>query len=63
MSDDEKTYPTWGYHETEEPRIFHLKEGEDLPNGWEDTPAAFEKPAKPKDAGKEHARPGSTTAR
>lgn len=48
---DEKTYPTWGYHESEEPRIFHLKEGEDLPEGWEDTPAAFKKPAKAKEDG------------
>lgn len=60
MSKDEKTFPTWGYHETEPARIFHLKAGEDLPTGWEDTPAAFEKdedgkpkrprgrPAKPK---------------
>ena len=60
MSKDEKTFPTWGYHETEPARIFLLKDGEDLPAGWEDTPAAFEKdedgkpkrprgrPAKPK---------------
>lgn len=42
-SDDKPTVPTWGYHETEEPRVFDLKQGEDLPDGWEDTPAAFEK--------------------
>jgi hypothetical protein len=63
MSNDEKTYPTWGYHETEPPRVFDLKEGEDLPKGWEDSPAAFEKPAKAKDVGKDTARSGSTAAR
>lgn len=42
MAKEEKTIPTWGYHETEQPRIFDLKEGESLPKGWEDSPAAFE---------------------
>lgn len=42
MSD---TIPTWGYHPTEEPRIFDLKPGEKLPEGWADTPAAFAAPA------------------
>lgn len=50
MSKDEKTYPTWGYHQTEPARIFELGEDESLPKGWEDTPAAFaDKPAKAKE--------------
>lgn len=43
MDDSEKIYPTWGYHRSEPARIFDLKEGEELPSGWKDTPAAFEK--------------------
>lgn len=37
-----ETTPTWGYHRTEPARIFELKDGEKLPSGWEDSPAAFE---------------------
>jgi len=39
------TIPTWGYHPKEPARIFHLSEGESLPEGWADTPAAFVKDA------------------
>lgn len=31
------THPTWGYHKTEEPRIFD--DGE-LPQGWYDSPTS-----------------------
>lgn len=44
MSEEQKTTPTYGYHRTKEPQIFDLAEGESLPRGWADTPAAFEKP-------------------
>jgi hypothetical protein len=30
--------PTWGYHRTQEPQIFHLRDGEGLPAGWRDAP-------------------------
>lgn len=47
MSDEVKVTQKWGYHRTEEPKVFDLKEGEKLPAGWEDTPAAFEGEEKP----------------
>ncbi len=34
MSDEKKKIQKWGYHPTEEARIFELSEGEDLPEGW-----------------------------
>jgi hypothetical protein len=37
VADDKKT-PTWGYHAVEPARIFHLKPGEKLPEGWHDAP-------------------------
>ena len=33
------TIPTWGY-KAGDARIFDLKEGESLPDGWADSPAA-----------------------
>lgn len=42
MADELNTSPTWGYHKTKSPKIFDLKDGESLPKGWADTPAAFE---------------------
>lgn len=37
---DENTIPTWGYDECGGvPKLFHLKDGEGLPDGYEDTPA------------------------
>ena len=41
MSDDKKenaTVRTWGYHATEDAKIFELEEGKKLPKGWYDTP-------------------------
>lgn len=38
-----KIHRTWGYHPTQEARIFDLAEGETLPEGWADVPV-------PKDA-------------
>jgi hypothetical protein len=52
---DEKTTPTFGYHKTKAPQIFDLKEGESLPKGWADTPAAFDKPEDEKDEAKSDA--------
>lgn len=43
MADDKKT-PTWGYHPVEPSRIFHLKPGEKLPEGWHDAPVPQEEP-------------------
>ena len=41
---DEKIVPTWGYKGSKA-QIFQLKEGESLPSGWSDSPAATaEKP-------------------
>lgn len=34
-------YRTWGFHPVEGNKIFELAEGEGLPKGWFDTPAAF----------------------
>lgn len=31
-------FDTWGYHPIEEAKIFLLKEGESLPDGWYDCP-------------------------
>lgn len=44
---DEETVATYGYKSGEEPRIFQLKKGENLPPGWHDTPQP-DKPAKVK---------------
>jgi hypothetical protein len=41
VADDKKT-PTWGYHPVEPAKIFHLKAGEKLPEGWHDAPVAQE---------------------
>ena len=43
MAEAKKTVPTWGYHKTEDPQIFDLKEGEKLPEGWHDTPDKISK--------------------
>jgi hypothetical protein len=32
------TVPTWGYNAKGESRIFDLKEGDELPSGWEPAP-------------------------
>lgn len=37
----EQVFRTWGFHPMEKAKIFDLKEGESLPEGWFDTPAAF----------------------
>lgn len=37
--------PTWGYHPVEPAKIFHLKPGEKLPEGWHDAPVAQERVA------------------
>jgi septal ring factor EnvC (AmiA/AmiB activator) len=50
VADETKKVPTWGYHAVEPARIFHLKPGEKLPEGWADTPAAFAN-AQAQDAG------------
>lgn len=34
------TYPTYGYSPSGEARVFELDEGEGLPDGWFDSPAA-----------------------
>jgi hypothetical protein len=44
VADDKKT-PTWGYHPVEPARIFQLKVGEKLPEGWHDAPVAQEQRA------------------
>ena len=36
MSEEKKTIRKWGYHPTEDARIFELSEGADLPEGWAD---------------------------
>ena len=41
MSD---TVPTYGYHLSEKPRVFNLKAGESLPEGWHDSPARVTAP-------------------
>lgn len=52
MTKEIKLMPTYGFDaETGEPRLFELKEGEDLPDGYVDNPAKSkaanpEKPAK-----------------
>ena len=38
MSGSEKTIPVWGYSKKDS-KIFHLKEGEELPKGYYDSPA------------------------
>lgn len=38
----DKLRPTWGYKATGEAQIFVLGEGEDLPQGWSDSPASAE---------------------
>jgi hypothetical protein len=42
MSEEKKTIQKWGYHPTEEARIFELSEGEDLPEGWAARPVPLE---------------------
>lgn len=37
-----KTHQTWGYHPTQEARIFELAEGETLPEGWADVPVPMD---------------------
>ena len=43
MTDEVKTTPTWGYRKGEDgglvQKVFDLKEGTKLPQGWVDTPA------------------------
>lgn len=34
----------WGYRADGAAEIFDLKDGEALPSGWKDTPAAFDEP-------------------
>lgn len=53
MSDPKPIIPSWGYHATEEPRIFELIAGEKLPDGWHNSPdratwKAVEPPKAPK---------------
>ncbi len=40
-----KIIETWGYHASEQPRIFDLSPGENLPEGWHDSPARIGEPA------------------
>jgi hypothetical protein len=47
MSDDKKTIQKWGYHPTEEARIFTLADGEDLPEGWAARPVPKGEPEAP----------------
>lgn len=35
-------YARWGYHRTEEPKIFLLEDGEELPEEWRSSPADIE---------------------
>lgn len=50
----EKTIPTWGYPASGEAKIFNLVEGDDLPEGWADSPAAYhDTDNKPANAGTE----------
>jgi hypothetical protein len=51
MSEEEKKYPKWGYHPTEEARIFELAEGEDLPEGWAARPVPTEDAPEPATSG------------
>ena len=41
MTKEAKTIPTWGYNKDGEGKIFDLKEGGDMPQGWADSPAKF----------------------
>lgn len=41
MSDETKTTLTWGYSKSDA-KIFDLKEGENLPKGYYDSPVAME---------------------
>ena len=34
----DKITPTWGYHASQAPKVFHLTEGQNLPDGWHDHP-------------------------
>jgi len=42
MSEEKKTIRKWGYHPTEDARIFELSEGADLPEGWAARPVPTE---------------------
>lgn len=53
---DEETIPTWGY-KGDEPKLFHLKEGEGLPSGYADSPGAPAKKAAPKKKAKPEPEP------
>jgi hypothetical protein len=35
MEDKPTTFPTWGYKDDGSAQIFDLKEGEELPEGWD----------------------------
>jgi hypothetical protein len=39
MSDEKPKIPHWGYGKKEEAKIFHLAEGEKLPDGFYPNPA------------------------
>ncbi|MCR9194897.1 MAG: hypothetical protein NXH88_09210 [Hyphomonas sp.] len=47
MSEEKKVLRKWGYHPTEEARIFELAEGEDLPEGWAPRPIPTEEVSEP----------------
>lgn len=47
MSEEMKVLRKWGYHPTEEARIFELAEGEDLPEGWAPRPIPTEEVSDP----------------
>jgi hypothetical protein len=53
MSD---TFPTYGYAKDKDPQIFQLANGEKLPEGWFDSPAAAE-------AASERAKPPSAPSK
>ena len=39
MAEEKVMVRCWGYHATEDAKIFELEEGKKLPKGWYDTPA------------------------